>query len=349
MKLFSKSKKTYHKRTSIDPAVKQERAEKKVVWDKFIEQMKKDPELERQFILKKMGIEAKPPDPTDKKRQEIRSKLVDEAFDMIGEDDDLRRQYAENVITEVIGEGKPRKRRGEPEYYGEPGSSISQALEEVQSLSELREKLQDLGMVEGGGKGFFKGMGMKDVLEALPYISALMGKGELPQETGKPSRTYVVPVNGQYQELSENEYRKLVKDGKLQLEQPREPAQSEPTLTSPVQVGPDQAQPIQSKEKEVPELPEFLQGTDFTIVEGWLEQEPEYFVINLKAEVDSGVEESRLAWGFLTTADYKGLVEKITPYRQHPDVGALVQRVLSDEGKLWLERVLELVKETTEK
>ncbi len=330
-----KTKKPYHRREPETPKEKQDKVEKKVAWSSFVKQMKDDPELEKQFVLSKMGIEVKPKDPAEQKRQELRATLIDEACKLIGEDEELRREYAETMIEEVIGETKGKgKRRGEPEYYGEPGSSISQALEDVESLSDLREKLAELGMIEGGGGGFFKGMGMKDLLAALPFIAQIMGKGEAPVAE-QSLRTYLVRIDGQNQEVPELQYRKLLQEGKIQpvavLEYPKPEA---PKV------------PVEEVSTEIPELPDFLQGIDFTVVEGWFEQEPEDFVINLKAEVDAELEESRLAYGFLTTATYEGIVEKITPFRTHPKVGNLVERVLSEKGKQWLIRVLELVKET---
>lgn len=332
VKIFGFGKEDKPKRRKSGPRKKVSLAE---VCDKtLIRQAQDDKEWALQMALQKEGL--KVDGPVEKQQKKIDEFITKKALEELesGESELLDDVVREKIST-ILGSGQKRRGRGESEYY-EPGSSISQALEEVESLSELREKLQELGMVEGGGKGFFKGISMKDILEALPFVSALTGRGGEP-----PIRTYLVRIDGENREVTESQYRQLLQEGKIQpiaaLESPKPKAPKE-----------EPVEEVLTEEvlAEIPELPEFLQGVDFTIIEGWFEQEPEDFVINLKAEVDSELEQSMLAWGFLTTATYEGIVEKVTPYREHPEVGNLVQRVLSDEGKVWLTRVLELVKET---
>ena len=100
------------------------------------------------------------------------------------------------------------------------------------------------------------------------------------------------------------------------------------------------------EEPAYPQLPAFLKGTDLSAVNEWFELTPEDLVVQLKVEADSNVAQSKLAWGFLTTATYDGIVAMVTPYRSNPEVSGLIEKILSDEGKAWLERVLELVKES---
>ena len=323
MGLFSKTKRGRPR--------KRPKTLKEILSDALTKEVNRDPELKRELALREGGytdILGRDKE-TEKNKREIKSFIIGEALKKIKEDPELAEQFVESQVDDILSGGKPssRRRKGEPEYYGNEGiSSISQALEEVESLSMLREKLQDLGMVDGGGKGFLKGMTMKDVLDVLPFIAAIMGKNA--PET-QPTRTYIVRINGSDQAISEAEYARLLQEGRLQpiaaLEAPKTKKQP-PEVTS-----------------KIPELPEYIRGTDFTIVEGWMEQEPEEFVTNLKLEVDAEIQESRFIWGFLTTATYDGITEKIIPYREHPEVKHLVERVLSEEGKAWIEQVLTLV------
>lgn len=322
---------------------------KEILASALTKEVNKDPELKRELALREGGYSdlLDKDRETENKKKEIKKLVTTKALEKIQSDPELAEQFIESEVESILAggnEGKSRRRRTEPDYFeGEGGtSSISQALEEVASLGELKEKLAELGLVDGGGGGFLKGLSMKDVLGALPYISTLMSKQG--QEV-KSVRTYIVQVDGKDREVSESEYKQLYEQGKLQpvaaLISPK--TETEPTgvegtseLTTAV---------IQS-DITSPELPAFLQNMDFSMIDSWLSQEPEDVVNSLKSEVDSGVEESKLIWGFLTTANYQGIAEKITPYQEHPEVGYLVKMVLSDDGRVWLEKVLTLTKET---
>ena len=176
-----KEKKVYKPHAPKDPEKKQERLEKKEAWKSFLKQMKDNPELEREFVFKKMGITApKTQDPTEKQRIELKSALMAEATEMIKNDPELRRQYAESMIGDVLGKGHTLRpgRHGDEEDYSmmPPGSSIGQALEELESLGELKDKLAALGMGGGDSKksGFFEGITLKDVLGVVMMLRVVV-------------------------------------------------------------------------------------------------------------------------------------------------------------------------------
>ena len=64
----------------------------------------------------------------------------------------------DKIASIVIGSGKSRRRKDESGYYVEPGSSISSALDEIETLGELKDKLVEMGIIAGGGGGFLQGM-----------------------------------------------------------------------------------------------------------------------------------------------------------------------------------------------
>jgi len=326
---------------------------KEILTESFKTELDKDPELKKRIAFKEFGHEDLiSQDPTAKAKKDFETWRWQQAIQRAKDDPDFNQELTESVIDELQG-GKPRRRKTEIESYSEGGfSSVSEAIQEYMNV---KEQLTELGVGEGS-QGFFKGMSMKDILAALPYIATLMGKGE-PSAGDRPLRTYVVRVNGQDREVTEPEYRKLIEQGRLQpvaaLTKP-ESQEPEETGEEPSPMIPEESleeleptgEPILPEEPAAgPELPEFLQGVDFSQIEGWLEVEPGDYVENLKSEVEAGVEESIFIYGFLKNINLEGTIKLITPYRNHPTVGNLVERLLTEEGQNWLSEVLRLVQE----
>jgi len=333
--------KRYNKPTEDQLQAKQEREEKREAWTRLVKKMRENPELEREFILKKMGFELKPPDPEEVKQKEFRSRLIDEAMVMINEDDDLRRQYAEGMIGEILGGPKrgSSRRRDEPEdFYQMPGSSISQALEEIDSLAALKQKMEEMGMSNGGGKGgFFGGLTMKDLVGVFPYLASMLGKGQPDQpqmQQPQSSRTYVVEVNGQKAELPEAQYLKMLQEGTLA---PVASVKHAPEAEKPEESAKPEPEPIKSLE-----LFHLLDPDEFLT---WMETDPETFVLDMKTGADQKEDTFSFLWGFFSTVTNESILDYATRYKEHPEYGLLAEKILSDEGKAWLEKVLEMVNE----
>lgn len=312
---------------------------KEILTESFKTELDKDPELKKRMAFKEYGHEDLiNEDPIAKAKKEFETWRWQEAIKRAKDDPEYNQMLTESVIDEISpSKSSHRPRRGsEPEYYGNEGpASLSDTLEEA---LETKNKMIELGIINEGGSGpgllggLLRGASLSDIVEGIKQVNILTGRTSPPQGTVQSVRTFVVRLDGHDEEIPEYQYKKLLQEGKLQpvaavLEQPK----TERTVTP--------------EEIKSPELPDFLKDTDFTVVQGWMEQEPEEFVINLKGEVDANIQESRLIWGLLTTATYEGIIEKITPYREHAIVGSLVQRIMSEEGT-WLKRVLELVKES---
>lgn len=301
---------------------------KDVLSDAYLSTLKKDPELLKEIAFRDAGhADVLERDRgAENQKKEIRKFVTSEALKKIKEDPELAEQFIEAQIADILSEGKSaRARRAtEPEFYGESGSAIAQAVEEIDNIELLRDKLG-----RDKGKGLLSAFTDPEVIKG--FLALLSGvRAGAPQS---PVRTYVVRVNGEEREIPEAQYRKLIQEGSLrpvaELEMPKVKKEVE--------------EPI--KEPEYPQLPDFLKGIDLPAVSEWLELTPQDFVTQLKVEVDTNVEQSKLIWGFLSTADYDGIVALITPYRSNPEVSESIEKILSDEGRKWVSEVLQLVKE----
>ncbi len=341
---------------------------KEILATAYTKELKKDPELMREIAFTDAGhadlLHRDRQLETQKK--EIKNYIVGEALKQIKEDPDLAAQFVESQVEEILSNGattstKQGGRRGRranrednSEYDNSPISSISSALEGLDEIAELKSKLVQLGLVKedgngnGDGKagGFMQGMTLKDILTALPVIQVLLGKDQ--QSVSKPTKVYVVPVNGQYRELTEPEYINLIKSGTLQINAPKKEElqgqqSSDGTIQPTVKSSPTTKQPELPSVGGTVDLPSFIKDINFDMITAWLDQEPQEFVLNLRAKVDEGHDESKFIWGFLSTVTYEGIVEKIMPYKDNPKLTILIERILSDDGKLWTEAVLELV------
>ena len=81
------------------------------------------------------------------------------------------------------------------------------------------------------------------------------------------------------------------------------------------------------------------------MVEVYLAMEPSELVATLKDEAEAGVELAKFLLGFCDTITYDGIVNYLTPYKGSEKWGEIVERILNEEGKVWVEQVMELVKE----
>ena len=364
-----KEKKVYKPHAPKDPEKKQERLEKKEAWEAFKKQMKDNPELEREFVFKKMGITApKPQDPTEKQRIELKSALMAEATEMIKNDPELRRQYAESMIGDVLGKGHTLRpgRHGDEDDYSmmPPGSSIGQALEELESLGELKDKLAALGMGGGDSKksGFFEGITLKDVLGVVMMLKGggMGGNGDN-GGNGKPQAEnyYVVDINGKPTRIGEAQYNRMVTEGRIkpmaQIEAPKkveEPVsedkeESEEPAIQPLISGATSKPATDTSIGgfDLPPLDTILEYASIETIEGYIYKDPTELVSTLKIEVDEGSETAQFIWGLLTNINYEGLMNLVSKYKGDERVTTIIDKLESEDGKKWINDVLAKVQE----
>ena len=103
MSIFSRKKATKSRKNTGNAEERQERVERNEAWKIFWKQMKDDPALEKAFVLKRMGITPTEVDTVEKQKRELKATLYSEATKMIASNEELRKQYAGNLVKNLIG------------------------------------------------------------------------------------------------------------------------------------------------------------------------------------------------------------------------------------------------------
>lgn len=317
MRLFGgKRRKTVRKLTPEQEERKTELKRKQFLSDEYIQMAKSDSELKRQMVAKEFNLIFPEKDPLKEQKHEINEIITTEALQILKNDPELKQQFGRKRIETIIGEAPILS---EGEGYP-PGSAIGQVLEEIEEFDALKEKL-------GGGKGGGWGDLLKDPAVAISIVNlikTLVGQGSaIPQEP-----TYVVQINGQPKKVTETEYKQLEAQG----------------LIKPIAaIEAPQVPPEEIKKEPKPEPPAFLSTMEEF---AWmLDLIPEDFVSQLESDIQEGLPQPQLFWNFLSSTDYEKVVELITPYKDNEQVGSYVEKLLSEEGKIWLEEVIKLVRE----
>lgn len=335
-------------------ARRQPKTLKKILEESFAREVNKDPDLKRELAFKEAGHSEmlNRDKETNEKKKQIKKFITDKALEQIQQNPEMAAQFITSEVENILTDGKPNRYRGRDDYFSDGGSesSLDLALGQLESLSELKDKLADMGLGEGGKGGFWSGMTMKDLMGALPIIASLLGKGQ--PMAGEVQRTFVVRVNGQDREVLEGEYRRLLNEGKVtpvaKLAPVTEPtaAQKEETTKVPIEI--EEEEKFEAVTPDQFDLSEFIGDLDPSMIEVYMSMEPAEFVSALKGEVDVGIDRSKFLWGFLSTTDYPGVVNVVEPYKDSETWSEIIQKVMSEEGKLWIEQVLDLVKEYKE-
>lgn len=340
MGLFGDKKKPlgrrpYRKPTSEEIEKRETRKEKEKAREKFYDLAKENPELEKQWVSKQMGIEIKPPDLVEQKKREIKSRLYDRALKNIEEHPELAEQYDEQVLSEIIGSSRKRSGRDDSGYEGY-GSPLEEVLGEVENLEQLRERL---GGKEAKGMltdllntETFKGIG-----EAL--VAKLLAGSGISQ--APPQRVFVVQnENGQTIGLTEEEYQRYNQKGLLRpiaaLESPKPSPGAQPLPEEEQYTAETPTQELS------PELPDFISMIDLDQILACMEQSPEDFVAQLEYEIETGAEMYKYIRDILSATTYDNIASTIGPYRDNAQVGYVVQKIL--ENREWMEKSISLIK-----
>ncbi len=359
---------------------------KDILNDAYLSSLKKDPELLKEIAFRDAGHA----DILDRDREvettkkQIKKHVTEQALNRIQSDPELAEQFISDQVEDIMSNGKPSRRRTrEPEYhdYGTGyGSSIEQALSEIDSLSELKTKLSELGLIEGGdkGQGFFKGVTLKDIMEFLPHLT---GKGADNGSTQQSEPRFVIEIDGKPTAVTESQYNKMLNQGKVRpvarlttREEPEKPStqseDSEPSdkedpgimpISSGTSSTPEKTEtPEPAKYEMSPQVEQYsevlrgidvkgiLSEIDMNEIMEHFESEPSKFVQLLEQGKDSGDEVSNFLWGFFSNVDYNGVINLLEPYKEEPKVQHLLEKISSDEGKVWLEQVISLIQEIIE-
>jgi hypothetical protein len=348
MGLFNRDKRNItrqpqrQRRSPTDLQASQERAERKKAWELMQKHLKENPSLERSFILKNMGINVEPPDPAEERKQKVREKLAEESLKMIEEDPDLRREYAEAMLGEVVSMPKFKRSKQEddmPSYM--PGSSIEQAIEDLDSLSTFKQRLSELGMGEEprSNGGFFGGITMKDILEA---VMLLKGNSSPSPKVSSEVR-YVVKVEDKLVSVSESEYVKLLNEGKIvpaaEISNQLPEADKEDMVVKEYE---DNEPEIDDNDElshalDIFPVDEMLKEIDLIV---YMNNDPQEFVEYLHIQTENGNQTAQFLSGLLSNADYDGVIHIFEHYHDIPSMVEILEKARTDEGKMWIEAVI---------
>lgn len=325
MRLFDRKRKRKYKR--------QPKTLKQILSDSLIREVNKDPELKRELALRESGFAdvIKKLDPVEIKKREFDTKATTRALDMLDDDEELAKEVYTAKLMQLIGEGGKTKYKGSSlEDFIQPGGNIAQVLEELEAYDELKDRL-------GGNKNsswadLFKN---PETVAALVGLLQSLGGGQaLPKE-----RVVVIEIDGKPTEVTESQYNRLLKENRVRpigmIEAPKEEA---PIIKEP-------AEPTPSTEEPIPEveLPK-LESIDLPSLVWMLELSPDEFVSQLHEDQEAGLPHASLLLEYLPNLDTNGVISRIEPYRSNSQAGPYIERLLTDEGKVWIEEVLARIK-----
>lgn len=317
----------------------------------LVDQAKTDRDWALQLALQREGLTIEPP--VEKQKKKLDEFITTKALERLQEEDSefLDDVIKDKISTIITGSGRKRHRDESGGVYLEPGSNLSSALDDIETLEELKERIA--GLQGGGGGGFFAGMNLKTLLESLPYVAALLGKEQLPTSEGiegvQAQRTFIVRENGQDKEVSELEYRKMLQDGRVKPVGELGPT-APPKQEKPEEVVEEQAQNTigQDQDAILTNFTEILSKLEPEVIGAYLDMSPDEFVLNLKSGCDTGIDLSRFLWGFFSNTTYEGAVNLLGAYKEDEKWNMVIERILSEEGKIWVEQVISLIKELQE-
>ena len=269
------------------------------------------------------------PDEGEKVKKDMQAIILKQALHEIQINPELSKRLAERKVEEILGitaEGNGR----ELDSYS--GSSVSQLMEEFDQYDELRKRF---GGSEGGALG---GLVDKDTINNILQllITAQQNKGGSGTKVIQQERQVLVCTpDGTLAEVPESKYLELYKQGQLKpvaaLTAPKQDQIAESVISQPAK----EASPSIDDLLDIVSLLEIEEFTNYT---------SEELVERINSEIAEGVTRATLLKTLLQSITYEQVVQYITPYKSHEQVGKYVERLLTPEGKVWTEKVLELVR-----
>ena len=231
--------------------------------------------------------------------------------------------------------------------HGTPEAKAGSTSELMHQLRELREFDNEFfgsdssggGKRRKGGKGMWSGEGtwLSEILNSQLVVGLgaqlstfLRRANKSAQEVGNmlppPGMVSVIDSQGQVAQIPE---------GNLQL-----------GAGSPVEKPPKAKKKLQTKQAKQEQIEQVVEQAkqimlpDADEMLAFLDYEPEALVEELRGRYNEDDDLAAYVIGFLPTLTYKKIITLIEPYREHPKYGAIVQELLLDTRREWLEQVL---------
>lgn len=303
--------------------------------DAAVRIIRRDPRVRERLAFKELGLEPEMVSEIKQAQDELKAVVAKEAANLIRTDETLRNRLARKHVNDVLGElveDEDGDGYEDGNRYGSH-SSLDEIMDDFDRLDELRARF-------GGGSN----SGISNILNPhnLEMIlnlvtSRMVGPGPGPSVKPSLERIIIVEINGQATEITESQYRQLYSEGKVKPVAQIGPGEQRPRRPVPEPEVDDQEPPAQilipPEETEVKELPSILQDVDFESIAYLLDLSPDEFITELLNSELAGAQILLLKLQSSNTDDVVGI---ITPYAGNPTVGQYVQRLLTDEGKVWI-------------
>ena len=295
---------------------------------RLIEKAEKNRDLLLNFALKEKGLEdiAKALEEAKKPKSIFNARVSELALKRL-DDPAYAEQFVEGFVASAFGhEGKPVAGSEEfgysPDRSGD-GTPAQQLIEQMNDIEELKQKF--------GSGGGLSGMLTPDVITSvIDLVKTMITKGQSPVQGPQVERTYIIDVEGQPREVSEQDYKRLVESGQIKsVGMLSAPAPQPVTVPPEVKVT---NLPTESKIADPPML---------AMIQDYINMTPEAFVNRITGEASAGIPYAIFLTKYLPTTNYDDLVKIIAPYKSSEKLGKYVEWVAGEAGKVWLEQVLE--------
>jgi alkanesulfonate monooxygenase SsuD/methylene tetrahydromethanopterin reductase-like flavin-dependent oxidoreductase (luciferase family) len=318
-----------------------------IMADTLVKEAQKDPELRKRLAFHEAGYDAMlatNPE-ADNSKKDLEAKLTKRALQMIDEDPDLRDEFAQTRLRDLIDPGGRRRRtRGEDgdehvlEGSGEPRSAID-------IINEYRLIEEEFGGKKSGGAlgGLIDADVIKELIRVFGPTLANRQPGQ-PPAAPAPERMFVVPQNGHYIEMPESQWREF-QASQQALQAPPPPApvkiQVAPTTDAPPEPTISVSTDVQIA--KVAELPAILANVDFGMLEPYLVMTPDEVAQRIMAEAAAEGPVGTFLWNYLPTATFADIEKHVGPFRNHPKAGLYATYVL--DNREWMEQVIVAVRQ----
>jgi len=320
---FRTSKKTGGAKRGRKPGLTLEQAEKKLdikekqfLSTELIKMAQEDTELKRQLIAKARGLDLKPPSAAEATKAKIQETISKAALEAINEDPELKAEFVKDEIGNIIGRSRRRTTDGDSRGYDfEPTNPLMEALESVDAMEQLKEKLGG-----GGGKGLSGLIDAEVITAFINNLPLILGRGG-------PS----LPPSFQVRDV----------------ERPRIQGAPTPPPQTPIPEPPlpptvEEMPPIDQSEPEEPfvvtEIPQEEDGIDLLSWLPYLEQEPNVFVTELVEGAATENKISMFTMNFLRLRTVDEVLESFQPFKENEHLGEVITKLEAD--KSWLAEVI---------
>jgi hypothetical protein len=362
------------RRRSPDEIIARELA-KRAVWAEaeLYKLATNDEAVMLQVLSQHLGREIRPTTGEDKLKLQLTQKLLDLAIDKLENDPAFARRYLNAIMLQTLGmTAEDLNAYSDEGTVGReatvPKSAIKALTEQIQDFRRLREAL---GASDTGGGGIGKAIGeimnsrvMVELVKLLPL--AMSGHTSSP-----PEKLFSVVVNDQIVLMPESQYQEMARIGQApplaNIEKidhtstslaeygtsgapaPTEPAeeaggidQLDPQGSTNVEQSADDTTP--SGQQLTDGIRQLLAGLGKDKINLAMHSEPNEFVDTLRKDIQVDPKSFEFLQ-LLTEMGSDVLLAQISGLQGDTEYGALVQHLISPEGRIWLKRVTEKAKD----